>query len=536
MILAFAVIEALLFGVRLTNGGMYQDDWPIAAVGKVHGMGWQMSQLLTGWPGRPVGDIALALTQALVGINPHLHALVGMLLLLFAVTTGYLLLRRLGVSVVVAFAVSLLFMAFPFSDSSWLWYAASFMNLSIGCMFLGAVVSLDSLEHTGRARTVRRLTALVLFAASILAYQVTTVLLCLTILLYWRRVPIRHAIKLWVTDLIVVVLSIGLPWVIGGSQGTARGVAMLPPGQEWVHAKDMFGQGATLLTWAFMPFGSPHRNVVLSIAFALAAAALLFAWFHRRSPEALARYRPWFVLVGVGAVVVICGYLIFVPGPIWIYQPLGQGGNNRVNSLPAFGYALGVVGLAGLVGSMASELLRGRGTKIATAALAICLCLSAAVFVGYVRRTRADVRSWDLGSLSQRAELAQIKTLGRPPHGTVLYTFGGVGAVANGVWGFRVTSDLLGAYQYLWDDGTIRAYPIFEGTQMQCTRTGLIPNGEQANGDGPSDGADYGHIVFYDFQTKREQRIVSQAVCEAAVKSFVPGFYLDSDPRGTATA
>ena len=46
----------------------------------------------------------------------------------------------------------------------------------------------------------------------------------------------------------------------------------------------MVDQGLTLLAVVLVPFGGPHRNVVLPIALAIACVGALLAWGGRTQP------------------------------------------------------------------------------------------------------------------------------------------------------------------------------------------------------------------------------------------------------------
>ncbi|MFZ1925770.1 MAG: hypothetical protein WAU42_06475 [Solirubrobacteraceae bacterium] len=121
-VLSFASIEALLLGGHLLHGGLYTDDWPLTAIQHQSGTSGLFDNLIAGNHERPLGVIYQTLTTALSGTNPHIHALWGLLTLFAATSAVYLLLRLLSLRVRDALAVALLFMVFPFADSSWLFY------------------------------------------------------------------------------------------------------------------------------------------------------------------------------------------------------------------------------------------------------------------------------------------------------------------------------------------------------------------------------------------------------------------------------
>jgi hypothetical protein len=512
-----ALVELLLLGSHLFHGGLYTDDWPLAAISHQSGTSGLFDNLITGNHDRPLAALYLSLTTALSGTNPHIHALWGLLTLLAAASAVYLLLRLSSLRAHDALIVVLLFMVFPFSDSSWLWYAASHTYLAIALASMGGVLALTGLRREGIAGVVFHAGAVVLFAASILTYQVVAGAIFLSVLMYWPRVGRRRAIVLWAVDVFVVALTLGLPRLLTGSAGTTADPII--PLDEWlVHAKLMANQGLTLLTAVLVPFGGPHRNIVLPIALIVVCVGVLFAWRIRAEPALRRELRRWLLLVAAGGLVVAAAYAVYVPAPINLYQPLGKGEENRVNVMASLGYAIIVYALAMV---LSTSIVRLFHRPLAWAPFT-GLAIAAVVFVGYVHRTRQDIAAWDRAGDIQRQEIVDLRAAGRPPAGTTIYAFGGTGATAPGVFAFRVTWDLNSAVQLLWSDATLHSYPIFMGTQMTCTATQVVPVGP-ANGDGVGQAADYHQAVFYDFYSGRQQRIVNQAECARTIASFVPG-------------
>lgn len=518
MVLLFALIEALLLGGHLLHGGLYTDDWPLAAIQHQSGTSGLFDNLIAGNHERPLGVIYQTLTTALSGTNPHTHALWGLLTLFAATSAVYLLLRLLSLRVRDALTVALLFMVFPFADSSWLWYAASHGYLAIALAALGGSLALVGLRREGRTAIACHIGALVLFAASILTYQVAALLICLSLLVYLPRVPRRRAIALWVSDVVTVALASGLPRLITGSAGTNAPDAIISLHEQLDHARLMANQGLSLLTVVLVPFGGPHRNIVLPIALAIVCVGGLVAWRARAVPALSRELRRWLLLLAAGGLVVAAAYVVYVPAPIHLYQPLAKGLENRVNVLASLGYGIIVYALAMILATSTMRLLR---RPLAWASV-IGLAIVAVVFVGYVHRTRNDIAAWNLAGRIQRQELGKLKAVGKPAAGTTIYAFGGTGATAPDVFAFRVTWDLDSAVQLLWNDATLHAYPIFTGTQMTCTATQVVPVGP-TNGDGVAQAANYHQAVFYDFRTGRQQQITNPTACAQAVTTFAPG-------------
>ena len=512
----FAVMEAVLLGGHLIRGGLYTDDWSLAAIQHQSGTGALLSNLASANHSRPVAALFLALTAALSGTNPQIHALWGMLTLLSAVSSIYLLLRYMGLGKGDALAIALLFMIFPFSDSSWLWYSASHSYLAIAFAAIGAVLALRGVDQRYTTGIVYHCGALAMFALSLLTYQDAAGVICLSTLMYLPRIPWRRAVTFGAIDATVVLLALRLPTVITGSAGSTAN-QVIPVSGQVDHAKLIGNQGLKLLTVALVPFGDPRRSIVLLVALCIVGLGAGLVLRARTQDEAQWLRRCLFLVVAGGAVL-IAAYAVYVPAPINLYQPLGKGEENRVNVMAALGYVTIVFALAMMLASGVVRTLRcppawTRG---------VGLVIVATVCVGYVHRTRQDIASWGRAGSIQRQELRGLRAMGRPPRGTTIYAFGGVGATAPGVFGFRVTWDLNGAVELLWNDPTLHTYPIFVGTEINCTATQVVPIGT-SNGDGVGQAADYGYVVFYDVRDHRQQLINSTASCVQAASTYVAG-------------
>lgn len=517
VVLLLAAADALLAGAHLLHGGLYTDDWAIASIQHQTGIWGLFESLSSANRERPLGELYLSLTAAWSGTDPHLHALWGMLTLLLAGCSVYLLLRLLSLCARDAAAIVLLFMAFPFADAAWLWYAANYSFLAIALAASGAALAVTGLRHRGRTAAFYHGGAMLLFACSVLTYQVAAGLICLSVLLYLPLTARCRAVTLWVLDVGAVVVAAALPRLITGSSG-AIADPIIPFHEQVDHAKLMVDQGLTLMTAAIIPFRGPHRNVVLPIALLLALAGALLAWRSPPGSWSRSELRRWLLVATVGGIVVAAAYVVYVPAPINLYQPLGKGEENRVNVMASLGYVLIAYALAMMLATTLVRLLR-RPPQLAAA---LGVVIAALLFVGYARRLRHDIASWDRGGTIQRRELAELHDSVHPGATSTIYTFGGVGAVAPGVYAFRETWDLNGAVQVLWNHSTLRAYPIFAGTQMICTSTQVVPDGP-ANGDSTQQAADYGQAIFYDFRDGREQVITGARTCAKAAAAFVAG-------------
>ena len=516
MLALVVLVELVLMGSHVSDGGLYTDDWQIAGLEQQLGMWGLFDALISVNRDRPLGALYLSSQAALSGTNTQVHALWGLATHLLSTMSLYLLLRVLRLQAVHAVPIALLVLVFPFSDSIWLW--ASLIPLSIALAALGAVLAIRGLERRGRPAVAYHLGAAALFAASILTYQAAALAICLLGLVYLSRTSARRALRRWAADVVVVALAVGLPRLIAGSGGSGANTAFVSVDEQVRHARLLADQGVTLFTAALVPIGRPHhRAIVISVLAVLVVAAVLAARAPRTGAKARGELRRWLGLAVAGGLLVAAAYAVYVPGPVAFYQPLAEGSDNRVNGLAGVGLVIVAYAMIMLAATLAA-----RGLRRPQAAPLVGLALAAVLLSQYSQRVRQDVRAWDAAAGSQREQLAELEAGGRPPKGTALYVFGGKGVTAPGVYAFRVTWDLDGAVKLLWDDPSLRAYPIFAGTVMDCGKSGVVPIGP-GNGNGPLQASGYGLTTFVDLRTDRRASVPSRQACRSLQPTFVPG-------------
>lgn len=529
-LLVLAALAILILGGHLLHGGLYTDDWPIAQIyAQDGGVGFLIHELFLGDHSRPLAALYLGLAESIAGHDGHWHAIFGLTVHVLASWSLYWLFRELSMRWWEAGAIAVLALLFPFSDSGWLWFGVSQSNLSMALGAFGLIAIIASLRVSApRSRWLNGLGAL-LMASSVLTYESAAGVLIVAVVALaathardavgsWRRPGplMRDALPRALSSLIAVILAIAVPRTPGLLSGIDPH-AGLTGAAQLSHASTMADQAVTLLANSSVPFGAPHRNVVIPAMLVIGVLALLALW-RTRSDSSLAReLRRWLVWAVCGAAVIVAAYAVFINTDPGFYEPLAPGSTNRVNVVAAVGYCIIIVAIAMLVGTLAT---RGRR---ATAAAAIGVVIILVVALGYGQLSRRDVRAWDRAAADQRAALASLSShVAPPPSATTLYVFGAVGQTETAVFAFRVTWDLNGAVQLLWNDATLRAYPIFADTAFVCGPTSLYPD-SFANGDGPAQQAGYGHALFYDLRTSRQLAVRSPADCLRARREFVPG-------------
>lgn len=513
------VVQLVATGDWLFHGGLFTDDWPIASIERFGGARELLDSLTAANSDRPLGNVYLTLTSAVSGTDPEMHALWGFVTHLICVIAVYYCARALGMALPSAAAMGLLVMLFPYSDSIWLWYAASHSSLAIAFGAIGVLLAVRGLRsspawpwHLGTA---------VAFAASVLTYQVIAVSVLLMLALYLPRTDRRTAFLLWGKDIASVALAALLPSFVYGERGVDSSPLVESVDEGVRHAEQIVDQGFALFGAALFPFGESNPDAVVFVAIVLILAGSAVAAWGPRDLAAGVRRSLTAILLGAG--IVATAFVLYVPAVAEYYRPLVGGGGNRINALPGIGYCLIVVALATLAARLISAL--PGFPRAATTPLALVLVLGVAV--GYAIQVDEDIGDWSRAADIQEQQLAQLGELGRLPDRSADYVFGGIGETAPGVFSFRVAWDLNNAVRLYWDDPDRRSYPIFEGTRMQCGPDGLFPDGP-ANGMGPQHGAAYLlGAYFTDLRTGERVHIEDRRDCLIQSRRFVPG-----DPTG----
>jgi hypothetical protein len=512
-----ALLGAIVLGGHVLHGGLYLDDWSIAKIYAQDGTSHLINLLFLGDHSRPLAAVYLGLAQAATGTDGHAHAAFGLGLHIIACWSVYWLLRTVTLTQWQAGAIAVLVLLFPFSDSSWLWFSITQGSLSLSLAAFGLIAMVYGLrdEDQLRSRALHGL-GIVLCAVSILTYEATAaVIIVISLALLLMIAPPRIAVVRWLVATAAVGAAIVVPRLPGLLPGVEphHGITL---SQQFSHARMMADQTLSVITNSAVPFGAAHRNVVLPIL-ALIVALALVAWRRARSgsPEAV-ELRRWLCCLAAGIVVLIASYAVFVNTDVAFYEPGGKGADNRINVVAAVGYCLVVYAAA-----MVATLLLTRAAR-PRAAAAIASLAAGLVAIGYAERARHDIRDWDRAATIQRQELGRLHgSLAKPPRGTTVFTFGGVGKTATGVYAFRVTWDLDGAVQLLWRDSTLHGYPIFTGTTFVCGLAWLYPSGF-VNGNTSQQTAKYGQALFFDLRNGRRRLVRTLADCRDASRQFQP--------------
>ena len=509
------VIAAVVFGPHVGDGGFYSDDWAAAAeyqAGARDGV-WEALAGATNptlLAFRPLLALVLPLPHALFGLDPRGHLALAIGLGVLASLCLYGLLRTVAIERLHAGAIAALVLVFPWSDATRLWATASANNLALCLYLLGAVVALRGLRQSGRRALGLHATAVCLYVSSVLTYEVAALAILAGGLLYAARSSWSQALRRWPLDVVAVGAALALV-----ALNTPREVRA--PGELLARASTFADEGLSVLAAAAMPFGSSPRLALLAVlAAVIATSAVVERGLPRGDPER-ERLRRWLCVALAGALAIVLGYAMFVPGEDH-YSPLKDGLSNRINLLAALGHVMLVYSVAVLATALVARAMSGVGARAAT--IALPSLAAGALALGYASEIRVHMAGYARTTDYQERLLGVIRSEARAPSGATIYTFGHKVYTAPGLAAFRHW-DLKGAVRVALADPTLDAYPIYPGVEWVCGATAMHPRSRFYSAEQSLSA--YGKGVWVDFAGGRAVVVSGREQCLALQESFRPG-------------
>jgi hypothetical protein len=165
--------------------GLYSDDWAfLSALHTSDGtyLGLLASVMPMELATRPVQGLVLAGLYWLFGIDPLGYHLTNTAILTAAVLLFYHSLRLLGLPRVIAVAVPLVFGLLPHYSTDRFWIAAFQANVSVSLYFLSLYSDLRFVSRPSPAGWLWKAVAAVALVGSVLAYEVTALLLLVNVI------------------------------------------------------------------------------------------------------------------------------------------------------------------------------------------------------------------------------------------------------------------------------------------------------------------------------------------------------------------
>jgi hypothetical protein len=504
--LLLGVLGAALSVSHVARGGLYYDDWSIAALGRsaprglVHGLWLYYGQ-------RPGQVVYYAALDSVFGAAAAPRLALAAAAAALEASLFYALLRRIGFRPRDGLACAALVLACPLSDSLWLWGVLSLASLAIAAWLLGVILALRAFERGGTRSLPLHGASLGLYAAGIVSYELTAVAGCLAGLLYVRAVGFGRARLRWAADIAVIASATLLPRLLLpidiATPSRTQGLAGMAE-----HAAQIARAGAGLSGQALLPLSavSPWAGAVAIAAVLAAAVALARRAGVQHDPRPGDGLGRWIAAAGAGAALAAAGWAVYVPAGDH-YLPTASGPVNRVNALAALGLVLLVYSTLALLGRLVCRLPRLGAFAPALAAPVLAL----AVLAGYLDRSASDARAWDHAAAEQRAVLADLHAaLPRPPADAVIFAFAVPDAVGPGVPVLGTALDLTGAVRLAYAGARMHAVPLARADQIRCGARGPAAEGVQ--------GA-FGATYLVDVRTRRAVDLTSAEVCAASTRA-----------------
>ena len=493
-------------------GGFLNDDFVEQWWAHFGGFGRAFDILIHGWPRRPLGAVYFASVHTLLGNHQHwqLAWAAGLRILVSVALFGVL--RELHIDRFAAGGAAALAMIFPFSDADWLWAAEGQVDLAVALWLFGLWAALRATRRSAHGWTLHTV-AVILYAASILLYEITLLATAIGGALYLVRAPRRAALRRWGVDLVVCgavflfVTSRQIRLWSGSDQHQTQDLH-----DTLRHAGLIVDQGLTLMARSVFPFGEPARGVVALCALAIIATAGAIA--SRTSDHELRHALVRMLSLGAGGILVTgAGWAMVASAkPQDWYLPLATGISNRTNVLAGIGFSLLAVALASLLGLLVSKGASARTRSAGAAVLA--LIMIGVTGVGYLTHVANDRSTW-LRAQRLRGSVLRAARIAFPIPPT------NSSIIASGVplWAgptvpvFATSVDLMGAVDVMWNDITIAALPAAPAS-VGCNASGISVAEIGATAPAP-----YGRTFILDVPTNQAIRISNQAECQAVARA-----------------
>lgn len=513
-----SVLALALFSEHAVKGGFYSDDWAYRAnwwaweqrggFGEAFDFYFSDPSLAA----RPLGTLYIIATQVLFGDHQGWYLAWAMVLAVMLSVCLYLFLRTLRVPPLHAGAVAILVLIFPASDSTRIWPIISDAQVSLAAYLLGGVLALRSFDRAGARMVFLRASSLLLYAASILHYEVTAGAIVASAVLYRCRVPWSRALKAGALDTGLVLALFAL--VKGKSSVERLGLSAAID-----HGRDIAKQVVQLFTSVVMPLDST-KLVALAPAVLVVAAAIVVQRRLPREDWAAKALRTWLRAAAVAGVMVVAAYAVYAPAPL-IYMPLAPGLMNRTNAFGALPLVFLVYALGVLAGVLAFRGLPAGRRLAGGFALTVALILG----LSYTDTLTRDLELWDSAYARAQRTLGIVGgSVPHPPHGSVIVAFGQPVEEVPGIPVWAHNWDFDGAIRLMYRDATLRGLPAFPGTVIECGRRTASPQNPTIAGVfQPTDERPYGKLILVDTNTGHFAVPRNRRECREQVTAFVPG-------------
>jgi hypothetical protein len=216
---------------------------------------------------------------------------------------------------------------------------------------------------------------------------------------------------------------------------------------------------------------------------------------------------------------VVVGYLMFVPAGER-YAIYAAGVQNRANCFAALGYsaltAVLLTALAAMLVAAVPRLSEGARSHLRAGLAALFVFGMLAV---YTVRIAEDAHRWEGAAKAQTELLSAAHALvPSPPADSTIFTspYPGYQAPSIPIFGGGGNNDELGAFKVSYDGEDLRAFPLLEGTEVECGQNGM------RTGDAGNSGTAYGKALLLDFRAVAVYRPLNRRDCLIDAKAMMP--------------
>jgi hypothetical protein len=508
----------LLIVVRqIADAGFYSDDWALQWEWHHYGFSDGLSRQFDILGSKPLLAILLIGSYEVLGTDPAVHHLAAALLTLACTVGFYFVIRALCFPVRDAIPIALLALLFPWASSVRLWPTGALNNFAVLLLFAGFLIALRGLRVEGSRGILLHLAATACYVASILTYEVTTVVALFAWTAYAWLGGWRAALPRMALDIPAVAAA-----AIYTGENTNKHFETLA--EQLRHTPHLVREGADVIAGALLPVSVPAdiSPAITAIALAVALAVVVMAWVRSRAPahsDGAGEIR-WPVVAAAALGALALCWAVYIPQAF--YTPTFRGIEDRVNILALYPAAV----LVWAVMRSAGSLLRRNGYVVAVAGT---IAVATAYGIQDIRQQDQWLRSTEL----QPEVLAAVQRADAPD-GAVVLVFDYPAETARGVPVMNVNYDLKPAAR-LVTSRDIDTYPVFRGSTLRCSPKGIAidylatPLYQRISliEEGTAKLQPYSNVIFVDVGRKRHELIRSRAQCARALTAFRPGPWLD---------
>ncbi|HEY1854811.1 MAG TPA: hypothetical protein VGG40_09515 [Solirubrobacterales bacterium] len=509
-LLGFALLVYLPYALK---AGWYYDDWRLSSDFQAAGSSWsaQFHQCAATIPaGRSISCLYLVTEYHLFTAHRSLYALLSLAFLVAMAWMTYLVLCRCRLAWPWAALAAVLLVAFPASDSTRLWEAASYGQYVIVLELAGVLLALRALRlERGWARWAMHGLSLLLMLAAMVTYEIALPLVALNGFVYWAAYRNRQALRRGLVDLGLAIAFVFYRLVLN------------PPGKSegFVEHRTIGGNVSRAWTLIESAWETWHATFLPGTLAAIVVAALLAVALVLAivDTEVRRRLRFWAAFLVAALVVAGAATLVFQTAND-LYRPEVGSLFNRVVLPASIAYVCVFIALLGI----GFELVR-RYTSRTWAALLLVVAVVLASGWHQLRISSTHKEHWEAAWAEQKKALPgyEAAVRGLPVHSRIV-GFGAPTWVPEFIPIFAAPWDLKGALSYETDLRPRQASPMISTSTEPCRPQGVVPEG---TGTFPYE-APGEPLYFIDATSGTAIQIRSEADCKRVVARWgVPPFW-----------